>query len=333
MKFNWLKKKKETVLPVETPEVIVLEREMPQLIPSVKNVSEHYTTKRNAFIQSFDEHQQIFEERARIKLMDLECKMADDYYVEKTTCIGGITCHVRDDDAIKLHYVNLRDEYEKAKTIITERKHFAFAQYKRLKETAEEALRLEQTLELQGLRYETMIPTEVLNNIIHPLPLYVFKNIDAEGKFSIDVDDYGYGRSLVDYLGYSGDSSQGFEKRAEAKRICFGKTHLLKNSWNHPTGKTYNIKGTIIFPEAERDVQDCIVAFHQKGYKPYTIAHENAFSVNVKSHTLPDPISAADIGNMTVFIKQYGPFDMEKALVESANEWFKSIHEKCFSLN
>ena len=76
----------------------------------------------------------------------------------------------------------------------------------------------------------------------------------------------------------------------------------------------------------------------EKGYQMYTIAEEVSFAVEIKKieliQPLTDPISATNIGHMTVLIAQYGDFfALEKQLLEKAKAWFKKINEECFSLN
>jgi len=328
--FNFSREKKKTDKKLEEPEILVMEKEPlpPKVDTSVKNVTEYYTCKFNAFLSSFDDNQQVFEERARIKLMEIECALNEEYYVEKTTHIGGIVCTIRDDEAIKLHYNNLQKEYESLQKRFKKKRNFAAQKYKQFMEEAEEALRLEQVLASQELWYETILPTRLLKTLIHPLPMYVFKNLDAEGNFSLHIDDYYQGSNLIKRL-----QDPEHYLHAEAKRICFGKQHLVTG--RNPARREYDIEGRISFPEADRATQDKILAFHQKGYSPYTIVHENAFGVNVRSHNLPeeDPISVADKGKMSILIVQFGDFDMEKAVIEEAKKWFDKVHEKCFSLN
>lgn len=313
-------------------DVLVMDEEISQEKienPSVQRVTKYYEQKRNSFLDFFDQEHSIFEERAKLKLFEIEYALNQDYYTETSVRIGGIECHIRDDHGIKNHYDNLRKERTSLLQLIQSRRTFAKEQRTKFMVEAQEAMKLEQRLNLEELCYETILPTHILQEMIYPLPLYVFKDLDTEGNFVINIDDYGYGRDLLRRL-ISSYASENYL----AKRICFGKIHLLEHEVK-PSGKLYEIKGNIIFPLADRSIQDKIVKFYHKGYKPYTIAHEDAFSVIVTEHNLPkkDPIPAVDVGNMTVLIAQYGDFEVEKELIENTKAWFNEVHQKCFSLN
>ena len=323
--LNFFSKKKEQSPREEFQEVLVMDEESisPENNVSVKNITEYYVLARNAFIESFTEKQQFFEECVTIKTKELENALSEEYYEETTIKIGGISCAIKNEIAIENHYKNLSNELEQLKKNTEKRRKLAIQQYQNFKKEADEALKLEQNLVLQGLLFETILPTKVLNDLIYPLPMYVFKNLDNEGNFFKTIDIYNiYQFSMK-------------RNTPIVKRICFDKEHLVDIQ---PSGDKITIKEKIIFPEADRDIQDKILAFYLKGYKPYTIAHEDAFNVNLDPSeedewTRKDPISAVDEGNMTILIAQYGDFDMEKELLKEAKNWFDKVHEKCFSLN
>jgi len=298
---------------------------------TIKNISEFYQQQQNAFLESFDAEKAAFEENAKKRLSDLQTEINTEYYTETNIKLGGIDCAIKDEEAIAEHYAKLKEEQIKLHELIQEKRKSASECFKQFTEDATEAMQLEQKLYIQELAYEAILPTQFLNDLIYPLPLYVFKYMNKDGYIKGHINDDDDEKLLEKHL----KDPKNYEKHIIAKRVFFGKRHLTKQRQNLSNYSKREFSAKIIFPEAERSVQDKIVAFHQKGYVPYTIAHEEAFHVS-EVHIMPKegcPISVVDKGNMSILIVQYGPFDMEKVLIEEAKKWFANIHEKCFSLN
>lgn len=316
----------------------------------VKNVADAYYRMRNDFLLSFGDTTlrqfDIFFEQEKQKIKQA---LSSDFYQERTILVGGIPCQIRDEDAIKKHYSDLETKLNFLETKRKENRENLLKEYLKIVSQSERIMKVEQELAIKGLQYEAILPTEALNSLIENIPLYVFK-LNERGELLVpipglkrgdDEKEKHFQEKLLKIVAGKGLFIQG--KKSLYKKILFGKRNLVPER-NYPWVFSDNPDRNkrcwfkITFPQPNRAVQNKIAAFHNTGYTPYTIAHEDAFTataLKIVNPVIPDgdPISVVDIGDVSVLIVQYGNFPMEKQLIEEAKKYFQNIRDKAFSLN